>query len=141
LFVLDDIVPRIHSRDDFRRRKELRVPAAVIGMMMRRHHVLDWLAGDALDFAYDALVIAVELVVDQDDAVARDIRRDITPVTLDLEEVVFHFIHCQLRGLVLSLRVGKPSQREEKEPCGSACGDYPVHSENYTRFSLNLNRV
>ena len=58
---------------------------------MRGEDVLDGLAGNALHFGDDLVVILFELVIDQDDAFASDIDADVTTVADDLVEVVFHF--------------------------------------------------
>ncbi len=88
--------------------KNLRVPAAVILVIVRVDDVLDRLIGHALDVVHDALMVLIELVVDQDDALIGDVDRDVASVALDLVQIVLHFVESEFRGRLV-LGVGDPA--------------------------------
>ena len=88
----------IRGRDDLGRRLELGVPAAVIRVIVRVDDVLDRLIRHALHLLHDALVILIELVVDQNDAFVGDVDRDVAAVAFDLIQIVLDLVEGQLRG-------------------------------------------
>ncbi len=65
-------------------------------MIVRIDDVLDRLIGDALHLVYDALMVLIEFIVNQDHALVRDVDSDIPAVAFNLVQVVFHLVQREL---------------------------------------------
>ncbi len=84
----------------------------MILVIVRIDDILDRLIRDALHLVYDALMIPVEFVVDQDDPLVGDVHSDVASVTFNLVKVILHFVECEFRGR-LALGVSNPGQRQK----------------------------
>jgi hypothetical protein len=96
--------------------------------MVRAEHVLHGLIGDTLDLGSDALVVLFKLVVDQDDAFARDVYGDVAAVALDLVEIVFDLVDGEFGRLALGLSVSDPATKQEQDAKRSACEESSAHA-------------
>ena len=86
--MFQNIGPGILRGDDIRSREELRVSTAMILMIMRIDDVFHRLRGDCFDLRQDCIVVLLELVVDQNDALIRHQHRDVAAIALDFVKIV-----------------------------------------------------
>ncbi len=82
LLVLDDVLAGLGRRDDDGGGDELDVATTVVLVVVGGEDVFDGLGGDGLDGGDDLVVVALVLVVDQDDALVGDQRGDARTMTV-----------------------------------------------------------
>ena len=69
-----------------------------------------------LIFSDDGVVIEIEFVVDQNEALVGDVDGDVAAIALDLVEVVLDFVDLQSRwllGLILRIGHGRDQKHED----------------------------
>ncbi len=128
MLVFDDVGARVRGGDDLCGWEKSGIATTVVGMMVRAEHVLDGLIGHAFHLGDDALVVLFELVIDQDDAFARDIHGNVATVAFDLVEIVFDLVQSQLGRLALVLGVSDPATKQEQDAKRSACEKGSAHA-------------
>ena len=95
LLVADHVLPRVLVGDDIRRVNEPDVAAGVIAVVVRVDDVADRLVGHLGHPRLDAVDVARELVVDQDDALGRHAHAHVPADPVDVVESVLHRRHAQ----------------------------------------------
>jgi hypothetical protein len=73
------------------------------------------------------LVVLIELVVHQDNALAGDIHGDVAAVALDHVQVVLDLVESEFGRLGLGLREGNPAARQEQGGGAKACEQGTAH--------------
>jgi hypothetical protein len=108
-------------------------------MMVSAENVPHGLVGHALHLRHDALVILLELVIDQDDTFPSGVHRDVAPIAFDLIEVTFDFVESQwwrLRALVLG--VSNPATHQKQDTSENPRNKCSVHARKlYQHLTAN----
>src|SRR5688572_2031368 len=127
LIGLDHLAPRTLRGDDLNvLRLHLRIPAAVVAVIMRVDHVAHRLVRQLADLRHQVVEVDLELVVDEDQALIRDENRRVAgnQVVVDDEEVVPDLDRRQRGRLVAELGVDvgteeNDGQRDDETQAGS----------------------
>ena len=101
LFVAKNVDPGIPGRNHLGDRKESRVSPTVVGVVMRVDDVPDGLIGDTPDVFHDGVVILLDFIVDQNDALICDQRCDVSTAAHDVVEIVCDLFDCEWRVRLL----------------------------------------
>src|SRR5215467_997391 len=101
-------------------------------MIMRAEDVFDRLTGESFDLRDNRVMIPVELVIDEDEALVRHVNCHIAAIALDFIKVFFNPVDLELRGLIaLILGVSHPPPKQEQQSCGNTQRQCPIHAGQY----------
>src|ERR1017187_10238328 len=92
------------------------------------------LVDDKFEQDHDSVVVLLEFIVHQDNALAGDIHGDVAAIALDHVQIVLDL--AEGKRLRLGLGVSDPAAREEQGGGAKACEQGAAHVWKYNRFGV-----
>ena len=94
--------------------QHLFVATGMVAMLVGVEDIFDRFGGDRFDLRHDVCVVALEFVVDNDDAFIGDVVSDVTAIADDHVEVVLYLFERQLSRGLRRLCPGHPRARRKQ---------------------------